>query len=284
MDWSTTPYPAIFHATVRRTWNAVINEPTHLKRTRKRPRFTLGVMMLLVMAVGGWLGWLTHRARVQREAVAAIVHAGGEVFYDHDWMNPAAKPPGPVWLRELIGRDYFDTVCGVGGDNPAVDDAVVAQIGRLTQIRFIGLQGSTVTDSGLAGLAGLHDLRTIHFHAPNVNGSGFRQLSGLRRLTNLHFYETPIGDENLVYLVPLTGIENLSLTNTRVSDVGMTHVAMMTGLKKLKLASSDVGDDGLRELGRIRRPIRVSVSPKTRITSEAIEMMRSLNPEMTITP
>lgn len=258
--------------------------PRPLARGWKRPRFTLRVMMILVMVLGGWLGWITHRARVQRQAVAAIVRAGGYVAYDYDWMNPGAKPRGPAWLRGLIGRDYFDTVWGVGADTPAADDAVVAQIGRFSQVRWLGLQGSTVTDAGLAGLSEMHALRTLHMRAPNVDGSGFRHLSGLRDLKNLHFQQTPITDENLAYLVPLTGIENLSLTNTRVGDAGMTHVAKMAGLKKLKLASPNIGDKGLRELGRIHRPIQISVFPKTRITPEGIDAMKTLFPEMTITP
>lgn len=249
-----------------------------------RPRFTLRVTIALILAIGVALGWIAHRARVQREAVEAIIRAGGEVTYDYQVPNYNAGPRGPEWLRGLIGRDYFDTVWSVSGDDPAVDDAVVAQIGRLTQARMVLLQGSSVTDAGLAGLGGMRELRTIHLRAPNVNGSGFHHLSGLRRLENLHLYRTPITDEGLAHIAALTGIERLSFSGAGVSDAGMKHVAGLTSLKVLTIGPSGVGDDGLRELGRARRPMQVTVSRGTRITPEGIASVRSLAPEMTITP
>ena len=240
--------------------------------------------MLLVVALACWLGWIVHRARVQREAVAAIVRVGGSVVYDYQWPDYDAKPPGPAWLRGLIGRDYFDTVVFVNADTPKADDAVVAQIGRLDRLRALGLQGSTVTDAGLAGLSGLRELRTLHLRAANVDGSGFRHLSGLRELRNLHLRKTPITDANLAHLVPLTAIENLSFQETRVGDAGMAQVARMVGLKQLTLGSSDVGDAGLRELTRCPRPLLVAHWPKTRITAEGIAAARRLAPSMAIVP
>lgn len=250
----------------------------------RRPRLTVRVMMALVLAAGAGLGWMAHRARVQREAVAAILKAGGYVVYDYQMRDYEAPPPGPAWLRGLIGRDYLDTVCAVGGDNPAVDDAVVAQIGRLPSVTFLGLQGSSVTDEGLAPLRGMPALRCLHLNMPNVHGPGLRHLSGLRLIKYLHFYKTPITDESLAFLVPLAEIERLSIASPHVGDAGMTHVAKLAGLKLLTIGRSEVGDAGLRELGRIRRPIQVSVKPGTRITPEGIEAMRSLAPGMTITP
>ena len=260
------------------------DDPMTAKRARNRPRFTLGIVMLLVLALGCTLGWIAHRARVQREAVAAIVHAGGEVYYDYEMAIPAAKPHGPDWLRGLIGRDYFDTVRSVGGYKPTIDDAVVAQIGCLTEVRALYLYSATVTDFGLAKLAGLRRLGTLHLGAPNVSGSGFRHLSGLNDLRNLHVYATPITDENLAFLVPLTGIENLSFSSRLIGDAGMTRVAELTGLKKLTLGSPSVGDEGLRMLGRIGRPVRVTLCPGTCITTEGINSMKAIAPEITITP
>jgi internalin A len=260
-------------------------------RPRSRLRLTLGGMMLIVLLIGGWLGWMVHRAKVQREAVAAIVKAGGNVLYDWELGKPpGAKPNGPKWLRDLIGIDYFDTVVAINANRPAVDDAVVAHIGRLTHVTFLGLQDSTVTDVGLAKLAGLHKLRNLLLRTPNVNGSSFRHLSGLRGLCNLHFVMTPITDENLAYLLPLTSIQKLSLFDTRITDAGMKDLARMSGLQKIWLQTSGVGDEGLRELGRHRGPLTVELSSrankrvKTRITPQGIEAMKKLAPKLVIVP
>ena len=52
---------------------------------RLRTGLSLRVLMALVLATGGGLGWVVYRARVQRAAVAAIVAAGGSVRYSWDF-------------------------------------------------------------------------------------------------------------------------------------------------------------------------------------------------------
>jgi hypothetical protein len=45
-------------------------------------RFSLRGLIVLVVVVGVGLGWVVRQAHVQRDAVAAIVGAGGAVRYD----------------------------------------------------------------------------------------------------------------------------------------------------------------------------------------------------------
>jgi hypothetical protein len=45
---------------------------------RRRLRLSVRGLMVVVLVTGGGLGWVIHRAQVQRDAVAAIKHAGGE--------------------------------------------------------------------------------------------------------------------------------------------------------------------------------------------------------------
>lgn len=72
---------------------------------------------LIALTIGClWLGWQVERAREQREAVKAIEALGGLVWFDwqivilqpkHIRIDPRATPPGPVWLRRIIGDDFF---------------------------------------------------------------------------------------------------------------------------------------------------------------------------------
>ena len=61
--------------------------------------------------LGSVLGWIVSRAKVQRDAVAAIERAGGSVKYEWEWkdgrFNPSGKPWWPKWLMDHIGPDYF---------------------------------------------------------------------------------------------------------------------------------------------------------------------------------
>ena len=49
---------------------------------RRWLRLSVRGLMILVLILGGGLGWIVHRAKTQRVAVAAIEKAGGWVRYD----------------------------------------------------------------------------------------------------------------------------------------------------------------------------------------------------------
>ena len=74
-------------------------------------------LIVLVLVIGGSIGWLVRGARIQREAVAAIEQAGGYVQYNWEWSggnpDPAGKPWAPSWLVGYVGADYFGHVVTV---------------------------------------------------------------------------------------------------------------------------------------------------------------------------
>src|SRR5262245_8259132 len=96
-------------------------------------RFSLRTMLVLITALCIWLGFQVNAARRQREAVTAILNAGGIVAYDYQvvsrrqrtslapgissWQDysfdSGRATPGPKWLRQYIGDDYFRTAVGV---------------------------------------------------------------------------------------------------------------------------------------------------------------------------
>src|SRR5262245_63470489 len=86
-------------------------------------RFSLRTLLLLIAALCVWLGIQVNAAHRQKEAVAAITKAGGTVIYDYQNLqlvdragitwDDSRLPPGPAWLRQRIGDDYFRTVVDV---------------------------------------------------------------------------------------------------------------------------------------------------------------------------
>lgn len=96
--------------------------------------------MMLVLILGGVLGWEVHRARVQRDAVSQIKRVGGHVFFDWQVVNgnpqaPGTKPRGAIWLRDLVGPDYFDTAVFVVFAGPRVDDSIRPHVSRLSDLQ-----------------------------------------------------------------------------------------------------------------------------------------------------
>jgi hypothetical protein len=57
---------------------------------RRRLRISVRGLMVIVLITGGVLGWVIHRTHVQRDAVAAIRRAGGNIRYDWEENGAAA--------------------------------------------------------------------------------------------------------------------------------------------------------------------------------------------------
>jgi len=163
--------------------------------------------MALVLVLGGGYGWVVHQAQEQRDAVAAIKKAGGDVVYDWQTRLFGLREPGPwapKWLVDRIGVDYFGNVVEVWLAGPRIQGAeeALAYIGHFRRLEALWLGPPTMTDAGLAYLQGLTNLK----------------------LLNISLTDTRVTDAGLVHLKGLAGIERLTLTGTSVTDAGVSEL------------------------------------------------------------
>ncbi len=238
---------------------------------RKLPlRVSVRALMILVLLLGGVLGWVVHLASVQRDAISAIRLGGGHVRYN--WQlkrlpngnvqfNPKGQPKAPKWLLDSLGHDYFGHVeyVEVGQRNT---DAVMKQVGQLDQVRQIrflaGINLAPVAKAGLealpnAGLSrfrGLFGLMTTDLSAPQINGANFKYL---KNMTRLEFFKLPqncsVTDADLTYLSELTALSQFEVHDSRITDAGVASLKGMTGMKSLTLSGTQVSGAGLSNLG-----------------------------------
>lgn len=161
--------------------------------------------MALVLVLGGGYGWVVHQAQEQRDGVAAIKKAGGDVVYD--WQRQLVREPGPWgprWLVDWIGVDYFGNVVEVflAGTRIQGAEEALAHIGHLRRLEALWLAPPTMTDAGLAQLEGLTNLKLM-----NISLSGTR-----------------VTDTGLVHLKGLECLEGLDLRGTSVTDAGVSEL------------------------------------------------------------
>ena len=81
-------------------------------------RLSLRSLIVIVLLIGGTLGWIVHQAKVQHEAVATITRAGGVVYLRlagaEGWPDPLYhKVLGTNWLVKQVGIDYFGHVARI---------------------------------------------------------------------------------------------------------------------------------------------------------------------------
>jgi hypothetical protein len=150
----------------------------------KRPwwsylRLSVTGLMVLVLAVGGWLGWLLRGARIQRDAVAALRGAGGRVLYEWQLVDGRWKPNGvpwwPGWVVERVGVDVLGSVVHVFL-GPGCTDAELACAARLARLETLIINGARVTDAGLAQLEKLPRLRYLDLNRTPIADLVFKQL------------------------------------------------------------------------------------------------------------
>ncbi len=107
-----------------------------------RWRFQFGIRSLLMLAVvvAVLCGWfVSERIETERQRQAVSQIDGGSVVYDYERdalgneIIPRPKPPGPAWLRNLVGEDFFARVVGVHFRMPRVTDDSLAAVAALAQ-------------------------------------------------------------------------------------------------------------------------------------------------------
>jgi hypothetical protein len=206
---------------------------------RRFLRFSVRGMIVLVLVVGGGLGWLVRSARIQRDAVAAIEKVGGSVSYNWEWSNgksiPGGKPWAPRWLVDLIGVDYFGHVT-IAWLSPPLNatNATLAAVARLTRLERLVLIGTSADDAALAHLKGLGKLSSLNLGFTQVTDAGLAHLKGLSNLSILTLRGTNVTDAGLAHLKALGKLSSLNLSFTHVKDAGIAE--LKRALPSLKIA------------------------------------------------
>ena len=218
-----------------------------------RLRFQFGILALLLLVVVvaipfSWLATEMKWANKQREAVEEITRASGTVSYDYQSdpsgnVIPGAKPPGPPWLRKLLGDDLFVSVTRCSLDQSEISDAGLEHIGGLTELRTLSLGNTTVSDAGLQHMEGLLQLQELLLGGTNVTDAGLEYLKGLTQLRWLGVGRTKVSDAGLKYVKGLTRLQRLDLWGTKVSDAGLRHLNELTQLQWLFLGHTNVSLD-----------------------------------------
>ena len=236
-----------------------------------RMSLSLRMLMVLVLVIGGVLGWVVKRATVQRRAVEAITKAGGQVMYDFQHAGkppkPGASSPWPKWLIEAVGVDYFHNVVGVwfppngkrDADALSTDAlmAYLAQLDKLVSLDLDRARGGSLSDAGFAHVGGLDRLENLYIRSTGLTDAGLAPLARLTQLRLLYLKGTSMTDAGLTHLRGLTRLNLLDLSeNPGIHGSGLVNLAGMPKLVVLNLDQTPIDEAGLSHLaGPAGRPL-----------------------------
>jgi len=169
---------------------------SYLKPKRYSLQFRLRTLFVLVAVAAMpcvWMAWRMETKRKERAAKAAIESLGGYVWYRWHYDSKTV-PPGPEWLRGLLGDDFFTDVNWVFLTQSNDGDAAVTYVKEMTQLRILTLSESQLTDEGLSNVEGLNGLQRLHLDNTHITDNGLKYLEGLTSLNTLLLAKTQTTD------------------------------------------------------------------------------------------
>ena len=218
---------------------------------RKYMRISVRGLIVAVLVLGGGLGWVVNRARVHREAVAAIERAGGSVKYEWDFagwqFNSGGEPAWLKWLLKNAGPNYVAHI-EVADLTRGATDENVRPVAGLKSLETLILRKAKITGPGLAPVAGLAELRKLAIYDSQIGAGGMQHLTRLSRLEELLLFGTRFGDEELIHMKSLPSLNVLALGGTAITDAGLAHLEGLTNLAQLALDRTKITDAGLEHL------------------------------------
>ena len=181
-----------------------------------RTLLVLTILFCILFSFWSWFALRMRSAKRQEKAMHALQVPGMGVNFDYEfnirnggyYQIPNAKLPEPVWLRSLLGDDYFRLL----GDD------------FFRTIIFMAFDGTNVTDTDLKHLEDLPQIRTLGLSKTRITDAGLENLKGL---TQLHW---------------------LRLRNTQITDAGLEHLRNLTQLRHVDLRGTQVTENGLQKL------------------------------------
>ena len=227
------------------------------KSWRRRLRYSVRALMALVLVLGVGMGWVIHRAQVQRDAVAAIDRVGGHFGYSWQrskgmWIIPIPKPPWPDWVRRRLGPDFLDTVSYVFLQGEQCNDESLRSACRLPWLEELSVVNTSVTDASAEDLRHLKHLRSLDLRLNRITSRPFRyigEMSELRELTlSMKLSPVPWRDEDMAFLKRLTKLEKLTLSSTALTDAWLAYIEGLPNLKSLQLYDMPITAAGLDHL------------------------------------
>ena len=249
-------------------------DPAAPPTTRRRRWWSLSLrgLMILVLLIGGLIGWEVDRVGRMRRAIAVlrtnpddspegppgdgrVLTIGGrvdraEVMYDDErWDGRYVPASRPAWLDRVVGGDHFHRVSAVRlARRPTPADW--AALASFPALQELDLNGIDLGDDDLAGLANCPHLRELSLGSTEATDRVMPRVGALRDLRVLDLRQTVVTATGLAPVARLARLEELHLDDRAANDAGLAHLAGLANLRVLDAwgLHAEVSDVGLAHL------------------------------------
>lgn len=266
----------------------------------KRPRIRFGLrsLLVLVLLVAGWCGWVAHRHREFKQHYQntfALQSNGGFVtcqsgkYADH-WLRESwwqmiwpPEPIDPVVRVAFQGtRDQFrvpipDSEKYVTFESDWSLEGMLAlrePLESLPQLRHLQFSKMPLPRHGLACIENLAQIDTLVLDQTQITSADIVHLKSLTNLRWLSLRRTRIDDDCLVHLKDLDKLETLHLGSTRIGDEGLKYLIELESLSSLSIDNTRVSDQGMQLIATFPALTQLHV-PDSELTDEGLRNLDS---------
>lgn len=239
------------------------------------------VTLALVLAAG----WIARRFCIVSREERAIRHLPGVVLFSHErWEfggpeGPVEEstPPGPAWLRRVLGDRMFYVPDDLFLERYDIKDDDLAVLGDLPSLRKVDLSGTPITDAALAYLDPLEHLEELKLGGTKISSRAIADLdrfadlkalvlpefesgvyhvedlevlSRLGKLEELVMHFNPLGEKGLSYVAGLTRLRRLGINGYAGPAGSFRHLAALENLEWLVASTSETSDEDVAHLSR----------------------------------
>ena len=206
---------------------------------------------------------------ILRKAGATVDHSGPDLYVSFYFDTPVdprlfaelSKLPQLSWVQISNSSNFDEQALALLADatrlkrldieSSPLTDAGLEPIGRLKNLRILGIKRTNITGAGLRHLAGLDKIEHLELDANDLDDAGIAGLGPMPRLKYLALNETPLGDAALEAIGRYTRLDYLLLRGTQVAGPGFAHLSELQELNWLDLDNTPFNDAGLPHLAKL---------------------------------
>jgi len=232
---------------------------------KRRLRISLRGLLIAFTCAAIAVAFVARWAQQRQAALAAIRKAGGVVR-----MGVGE----PSLLERWFGSDLFGHVVDVDLRKGHADNALLAQVGVIKELRELDLSNAKIDDAGLRKISHL-PLRQLWLQSTDITDASAATISQIKSLDFLQLNATNVSDKFLEQLESLPELDNLGLRGTEVTSAGMRFLERHPKLQSLDVYSTAVGDAGVEALVACPSLTDLGLS-MTKVSANVFEILAKL--------